>query len=80
MHGWHGVDFNSPFAELATSLNLTWLSWVLYADAIASPGGSAMVFTAETSREVYGLARNRLLPGGSRHCTRAPACPGGHCC
>jgi amino acid transporter len=31
IHGWHGVDFDSPFAELATSLNLTWLSWVLYA-------------------------------------------------
>jgi len=63
VHGWHGIDFNSPFAQLATSLNLTWLSWVLYADAIASPAGSAMVFTAETSREVYALGQNRLLPG-----------------
>jgi amino acid transporter len=62
VHGWQGIDFNSPFAQLATSLNLTWLSWVLYADAIVSPAGSAMVFTAETSREVYGLGRNRLLP------------------
>ncbi|WP_063771606.1 APC family permease [Streptacidiphilus albus] len=62
IHGWNGIDFNSPFAELATSLNLTWLSWILYGDAIASPAGSAMVFTAETSREVYALGRNRLLP------------------
>ncbi len=60
--GWHGVNFNSPFAELATSLNLTWLTWVLYADAIASPVGSALVFTAETSREAYALGKNRLLP------------------
>ncbi|MBV9025432.1 MAG: APC family permease [Streptomycetaceae bacterium] len=60
--GWHGIDFNSPFAELATSLNLTWLTWVLYADAIASPGGSALVFTAETSREIYALGKNGLLP------------------
>ncbi len=62
LHGWHGIDFNSPFAELATSLNLTWLTWILYADAIASPAGSAMVFTAETSREAYALGKNRLLP------------------
>ena len=62
IHGWNGINFNSPFAELATSLNLTWLSWILYGDAIASPAGSAMVFTAETSREVYALGRNRLLP------------------
>jgi len=61
-HGWHGIDFNSPFAQLATSLNLSWLSWTLYADAIASPAGSALVFTAETSREAYALGKNGLLP------------------
>ncbi|GAA1926918.1 APC family permease [Streptantibioticus ferralitis] len=60
--GWHGVNFNSPFAELATSLNLTWLTWILYADAIVSPAGSALVFTAETSREAYALGKSRLLP------------------
>ncbi len=62
LHGWQGIDFTSPFTQLAASVNLTWLTWVLYGDAIASPGGSAMVFTAETSREVYALGRNRLLP------------------
>ncbi|MDI5967408.1 APC family permease [Streptomyces sp. SL13] len=62
LHGWQGIDLNSPFAQLAASLNLTWLTWLLYGDAIASPGGSAMVFTAETSREVYALGKNRLLP------------------
>ncbi len=41
IHGWNGVSFSSPFAELAVAANLTWLSWVLYADAIASPAGSA---------------------------------------
>lgn len=62
LHGWQGIDLNSPFAQLAASLNLTWLTWILYGDAIASPAGSAMVFTAETSREVYALGKNRLLP------------------
>lgn len=33
VHGWHGVNFSSPYAQLAVAVNLTWLSCVLYADA-----------------------------------------------
>lgn len=62
IHGWHGVSFSSPFAQLAVSANLTWLSWVLYADAIASPAGSALAFTAAAGRESYAMAKNRFLP------------------
>jgi amino acid transporter len=62
LHGWSGVSFSSPFAELAVSVNLTWLSWVLYADAIASPAGSALAFTAAASRESYAMAKNGFLP------------------
>jgi amino acid transporter len=62
IHGWSGVDFSSPYAELAVAVNLTWLSWVLYADAIASPGGSALSFTATTSREAYAMSKNGFLP------------------
>jgi amino acid transporter len=42
--------------------NLTWLSWVLYADAIASPAGSALAFTAAAGRESFAMAKNRFLP------------------
>ncbi len=62
IHGWHGVSFSSPFAELAVAANLTWLSWVLYADAIASPAGSALAFTAAAGRASYAMAKNRFLP------------------
>ncbi len=62
IHGWSGVSFSSPFAQLAVSANLTWLSWVLYADAIASPAGSALAFTAAAGRESYAMAKNRFLP------------------
>jgi amino acid transporter len=62
VHGWHGVSFSSPYAELAVSLNLSWLSWVLYADAIGSPGGSALAFTAATGRESFAMAKNGFLP------------------
>ncbi|HVT69191.1 MAG TPA: APC family permease, partial [Trebonia sp.] len=62
IHGWSGVNFSSPYAELAVAVNLTWLSWVLYADAIASPAGSALSFTATTSRESYAMSKNGFLP------------------
>ena len=38
-------------------LNVTWLSWLLYADAIVSPSGSALTFTATSARESYAMGR-----------------------
>ncbi|MBV8784962.1 MAG: APC family permease, partial [Gammaproteobacteria bacterium] len=32
-HGWHEIDFRSPFAQLALLVNLQWLAVLLYADA-----------------------------------------------
>lgn len=60
--GWHGVNFDSPFGELALLLNLQWLSSLLYADAVLSPGGSAYVGVAIDNRHTYALAKNGLLP------------------
>jgi amino acid transporter len=60
--GWSGINLSSPFAQIADTLDLSWFSRVLYADSIFSPSGSALVFTAETSREVCSLSRNRFLP------------------
>ena len=61
-HGWHGIDFDSPFGQLALLLNLGWLASILYADAVLSPSGSQFVGTAESSRTTYALAKGRLLP------------------
>jgi amino acid transporter len=61
-HGWRGVSFDSPFGQLALLLNLRWLSTLLYADAVLSPGGSAYVGVAIDARHTYALAKNRLLP------------------
>ena len=60
--GWHGVSFDSPFGQLALILNLQWLSTLLYADAVVSPGGSAYVGVAVDARHTYALAANRVLP------------------
>jgi amino acid transporter len=60
--GWHGVNFNSPFADLAMVLGLSWLSWTLIADSMISPSGSGIVFTAANARNVFGLAKNGFVP------------------
>ena len=60
--GWHGVNYSSPFAQLALTLNLVWLTWLIYADAIISPAGSSFVYTASNSRVAYGLAKNGFFP------------------
>lgn len=61
-HGWRGVNFDSPFGQLALVLNLHWLATLLYADAVLSPGGSAYVGVAIDARHTYALAKNGLLP------------------
>ncbi|MET0330807.1 MAG: APC family permease [Dyella sp.] len=60
--GWHGIDFRSPFAELAILVNLNWLAILLYADAFVSPSGTGMTYTATTARMIYGMERNGTLP------------------
>ncbi|WGL53421.1 APC family permease [Nocardioides sp. BP30] len=60
--GWHGVNLDSPFADLAKMLGFTWLSWLLIADSSISPSGSGIVFTAANARNVFGLAKNGFFP------------------
>jgi len=60
--GWQGINFRSPFAELALILNLNWLAVLLYADAFISPSGTGITYTATTARMLYGMQRNGTLP------------------
>ncbi len=60
--GWGGIDFDSPFAQLAKLLGFMWLYWLLIADSMISPSGSGIVYTASNARNAYGLAKSRLLP------------------
>jgi len=60
--GWHGIDFRSPFAELALLVNLNWLAILLYADAFVSPSGTGITYTATTARMIYGMERNGTMP------------------
>lgn len=60
--GWRGVNFASPFADLALLVGFTWLSWLLIADSVLSPSGSGIVYTGANGRNVYGLGKNRFFP------------------
>ncbi len=62
VHGWHGIDFRSPFAELAMIVNLQWLAALLYADAFVSPSGTGMAYTATTARMLYAMQKNGTMP------------------
>src|SRR5579875_1320660 len=75
VHGWQGVSLSSPYAQLAVMVNLSWLSWILYADAIASPAGSALSFTATTARESYAMGKNRFLPPWAARVDRRSGVP-----
>jgi L-asparagine transporter-like permease len=80
-HGWKGIDFTSPFGQLAVLLNLGWLASLLYVDAVLSPSGSELIGTTEGARQTYALAKNRTLPKyflsvPDKHARRSPAGPG----
>jgi len=60
--GWAGLEFSSPFAQLALALNLNWLALLLYADAFASPSGTGSTYTATTARMIYAMERNGSFP------------------
>ena len=65
VHGWSGVVMNGasgPFAAFAMILGLSWLAVILYVDATASPLGTALVYTAGTSRLNVAMSRNRNIP------------------
>jgi amino acid transporter len=62
VNGWSGIKFDSPFADLAMIVNLVWLSWIITADAMISPTGSALAYTGGTSRHVFAMAKSGFLP------------------
>ncbi|WP_035322219.1 APC family permease [Peribacillus kribbensis] len=60
--GWHSLNFDSPFADLALALNINWLMIVLYLDAFVSPSGTGTTYTATTARMIFGMEKNGYMP------------------
>jgi amino acid transporter len=66
--GWSAVAFKGtgeifgPFAGLAVSLGLGWLAFLLYTDAVISPGGTGLLYVGTSSRLTFALGRDRYIP------------------
>jgi amino acid transporter len=52
------TTFTGPWAQLAALVSLGWLATILYIDAVVSPLGTGLIYTAAGARVSYGLARN----------------------
>jgi amino acid transporter len=61
--GWAGVNFTSPFAQIAVLLTLHWVATLLVIDSVVAPAGTPFTSTAWKARATYGLAEDRMLPG-----------------
>jgi amino acid transporter len=68
VHGWAapitGASAFGPYATLATTAGLGWLSTLLIIDSVVSPAGTGLVYIGTSSRLSYGLGRNGYFPRG----------------
>lgn len=63
--GWHNLSFpgdSGPLVGLTLLLGLGFVAMLLMFDAAFSPFGTTLVYTAATSRIVYGMSQNKHLP------------------
>lgn len=60
--GWHGINFTSPFADIAILLGMNWLAILLYMDAFVSPFGTGVAFVATASRALAAMTHTKHLP------------------
>lgn len=63
--GWHGLHYpgdSGPLVGLTLLLGLGTIATLLMIDAAFSPFGTTLVYTAATSRILYGMALNQHLP------------------
>ncbi|MCX7089920.1 MAG: APC family permease [Legionellales bacterium] len=64
-HGWHALTYpgdSGPLVGLTLLLGLGIVATLLMFDAAFSPFGTTFVYTAATSRILYGMALNNHLP------------------
>jgi amino acid transporter len=62
LHPISGVSAFGPYATLASSAGLGWLSTLLIIDSVISPAGTGLVYLGTSSRLSYGLGRNGYFP------------------
>jgi amino acid transporter len=61
-NGWQGLNFSSPFVQLAVSFNLNMIAMLLYIDAVISPSGTGVAYMGSAARMLFGMQRNGYMP------------------
>ena len=58
-NGWGGISkaFSLPFHDIAMTLGIGWLAFLVVTDAVISPSGTGNIYMNATPRVVYGWAR-----------------------
>lgn len=66
--GWAGMatvfahSIHGPYVLMASAAGLTWLMYLLYIDAAASPSGTGFIYTGTQARLLYGMGKEGYLP------------------
>ncbi len=66
--GWAGLatvfakNIHGPYVVMASAAGLTWLMYLLYIDAVASPSGTGFIYTGTQARLLYGMGKQGYLP------------------
>lgn len=69
-NGWQHLQFvgkASPLISLLATVGVVWLVSILYLDAIVSPYGTGLLYSASTARVLYAMSRNGFLPKILQH-------------
>lgn len=53
---------HGPYVKMASVAGLTWLMYILYADAVVSPSGTGFTYTGTHARLLYGMSKGGFLP------------------
>lgn len=64
-NGWENLHFTGdagPFVGLMTLMGILWWAQILYIDAVASPFGTALIYTGSTARMAYAMGKNGYMP------------------
>lgn len=64
--GWSALSFKGsfgPYAAIASAAGLGVVAFVLYVDAVVSPGGTGLLYVGSSARMSFGMARSRYIPG-----------------
>ena len=64
-HGWPFLNFTGdagPIAGILLTIGLVWYVKLLYADAVISPFGTALIYTASTARINFAMSQNDHMP------------------